>query len=123
VGAGEVRVDPRRSASDRLACDDGAVSVIEIETFLLADGVDEAAYVSADAVVQTDVVYQQRGLARRTTARGGADGRWAVITIWYDIETRDTAAEAAVGHEAERVRRSLMAPNSRRVESYESLPG
>jgi len=55
--------------------------LIEHQTFRLRAGVDEDAFVAIDARVQTEVVYQQPGLVRRTTARG-ADGDWLVETWW-----------------------------------------
>jgi hypothetical protein len=55
--------------------------VIEILTFRLADGADEASFRDADKAVQTEFAYQQPGLLRRTTAKG-ADGSWLVIDIW-----------------------------------------
>ena len=69
--------------------------MIEVTTFRLREGVDEADFVAADAVAQTGFFYQQRGLVRRTTARpvAGAD-RWLVVTWWGDAATADAAAAA-----------------------------
>ena len=55
--------------------------MIEILTFRLAAGVDEAAFLAADKRVQTEFAYQQPGMLRRTTARHG-DGEWVVIDLW-----------------------------------------
>jgi hypothetical protein len=57
------------------------VSCVEVTTFRLADGVDEAAFLAADARAQTDVYYQHPGVVRRTTARG-EDGEWLVTVLW-----------------------------------------
>jgi hypothetical protein len=55
--------------------------VIELMTFDLAPGADEAAFLECNARLQTDFAYQQQGLLRRTVARG--DGRsWIVIDLW-----------------------------------------
>ena len=54
---------------------------IELLTFRLADGVDEATFLTADARAQTDVYYQHPACVRRTTARS-ADGEWLVTTFW-----------------------------------------
>jgi hypothetical protein len=55
--------------------------VIEIVTFRLAEGADEAAFLEADARVQTEVAPFRPGFVRRTTERN-ADGEWAVVTLW-----------------------------------------
>jgi len=55
--------------------------LIELLTFRLAPGTDDAAFLDADRRVQTEFAYHQPGLVRRTTARG-ADGEWIVIDFW-----------------------------------------
>jgi hypothetical protein len=67
-------------------------SVIEILTFRLRPGVDEADFLAVDSRVQTAFRYQQRGLVRSTTARG-SDGRWLVLQVWADEESADAARE------------------------------
>ena len=67
--------------------------MIELTTFRLRDGVDEAAFVAADAAAQAGFFYQQPGLVRRTTARG-ADGEWLVATIWTSADAADGAETA-----------------------------
>jgi hypothetical protein len=62
--------------------------VIEILTFRLAEGADEADFLEADRDVQTEFAYQQPGLLRRTTARG-ADGSWLVIDVFRSPEDAD----------------------------------
>ena len=72
------------------------MSVIEIQTFQLADGVDPAVFVEADARAQTEVAYRQSGLVRRTTAKGD-DGEWLVVTLWASNEQADAATSALAG--------------------------
>jgi hypothetical protein len=73
------------------------VSVIDITTFRLAEGVDEAAFLAVDERVRTGDLYQRHGLVRATTARAD-DGGWAVIVLWYeaanvvDLMTTELAA-------------------------------
>jgi hypothetical protein len=67
--------------------------MIEITTYRLAAGVDDATFVAADAAVQTGFAYQQPGILRRTTARSD-DGTWVTITSWGSRE-RASAAESA----------------------------
>jgi hypothetical protein len=65
--------------------------VIENQTFRLAAGTDEHAFLADDARVQQEVAYRQPGLARRTVARSD-DGEWLVSTIWATVEQADAAA-------------------------------
>jgi hypothetical protein len=56
--------------------------VIEIMTFRVPDGTDEAAFLAADGRVQA-AVSSREGFVRRTTARAAeGDGRWLVVTMW-----------------------------------------
>ena len=64
------------------------VEVIEIMTFRLVDGADEAAFRDADDRVQVELAYRQPGFVRRTLGRRG--DRWLVLQIW----TTPQAAEA-----------------------------
>ena len=65
------------------------MAAIDITTFRLADGVDEAAFLAADERVRTGDLYQRPGIARATTARSD-DGAWAVIVMWA---SRDAAVD------------------------------
>jgi hypothetical protein len=55
--------------------------LIEIFSFKLLPGADEAAFLAADKRLQAEFAYQQPGLMRRTTARA-TDGEWVVIDLW-----------------------------------------
>lgn len=70
------------------------MAVIETMRFRLVAGADEAAFLTADARLQTEFAYQQPGLLRRTTARGeGAQaGEWLVIDLWASAEEADACA-------------------------------
>jgi hypothetical protein len=63
--------------------------VIEILSFRLADGADEAAFLEADRRVQTEFAYLQPGLLRRTTA-AGTGGDWLVLDLWRSVEDADS---------------------------------
>ena len=56
------------------------MSIVEVTTFRLAEGVTEKAFLALDKRIQTELVYAQPGVLRRTTARHGED--WAVVTLW-----------------------------------------
>lgn len=66
--------------------------VIEITTFLVRSGVDDARIIETDYRMQTEVAYQQVGLVRRTTARSSA-GQWVVISVWRTEADADVGAE------------------------------
>lgn len=71
-----------------------SMAVIEIMTFRLIGGADDAAFLAVDKRLQSDFAYQQRGLVRRTTARGeGARaGEWIVIDLWGSAQDADACA-------------------------------
>ncbi len=56
------------------------MSIVEITTFRLAEGVSDEAFLALDKRIQTELVPNQPGFLRRTTARHGED--WAVVTLW-----------------------------------------
>jgi heme-degrading monooxygenase HmoA len=56
------------------------VSIVEITTFRLAEGVRDEAFLALDRRIQTELVPNRPGFLRRTTARHGED--WAVVTLW-----------------------------------------
>jgi hypothetical protein len=62
--------------------------LIDVRTFRLADGVSESDLLAADAEAQA-LAHLAPGIVRRTTARRPADGRWLVLTFWYDAEHAD----------------------------------
>jgi hypothetical protein len=66
--------------------------IVEITTFGLSAGADEAAFLEADARVQVEFFHRQPGMLSRTTARG-PDGEWLVMTLWG----AEADADASVG--------------------------
>ena len=56
--------------------------IVEVLTFRLAEG-EEEGFEAADSRFTQEVAYRQRGIVRRTTARGD-DGEWCVVTFWDD---------------------------------------
>jgi hypothetical protein len=96
------------------------MAMLETATFRLAPGVDEAAFLDADSRVQTEFVYQQPGLVRRTTARG-RDGDWIVIVLWASDADADAAAARAPGDEAAVAFTACLDPGSVRTARYALL--
>ncbi len=60
------------------------MSTVEIATFRLAEGVTDVAFLALDRRIQTELVPNQPGFLRRTTARHGDD--WLVVTLWASDE-------------------------------------
>jgi len=60
------------------------MSIVELTTFRLAEGVKEESFLALDRRIQTELVPNQPGFLRRTTARRGDD--WLVVTLWASEE-------------------------------------
>ena len=56
------------------------MSIVEVTTFRLRDGVSDDSFLALDKRLQTELVPNQPGFLRRTTARHGED--WLVVTLW-----------------------------------------
>lgn len=93
------------------------MSILEITTFRLAPDADTGDFLQADRDVQTELYSPAPGFLRRTTARG-ADGEWAVVTLWRSEADAD-ALDA--GHPAARVFTRLVEPASLTVRRYTPL--
>jgi heme-degrading monooxygenase HmoA len=84
------------------------VSIVEITTFRLAEGVTDESFLALDRRVQTELVPNQPGFMRRTTARHGDD--WLVVTLW-------ASAEAAAAFERASAPEPLQAEMARAAEA------
>lgn len=89
-GRGEARPSALRCHGRR-----NLLAVIEMMRFRLSAGVEDGEFLLADRAVQEEFAYQQPGLLRRTTARGG-DGSWIVVDLWRSHKDAD-ACEAKWG--------------------------
>lgn len=68
--------------------------IVEITTFRLAASADATAFLAADRHLQTDLLYNQPGFLRRTTARQGDE--WLVVVLWAsqaDASTFDAVSK------------------------------
>jgi len=65
--------------------------LIEINTFRLTEGADDAAFLEIDNRIRTGFLYHQPGLVRATTARGDG-GEYVVILLWESEELADASA-------------------------------
>lgn len=96
--------------------------MIELTRFRLKDGQDVEAFLLINAEYQTQFVYMQPGLLRRTVAPG-LDGAWVSITMWrakVDVHRADDAKNespvAAAFYEC-------VNPRSTTTEYFKELPG
>ena len=77
-------------------CDNRRVAIIETMTFRLRTDANTEQFVAADAAVQSEFSYQQRGIVRRTIARSD-DDCWLILTIWDSLDAAAAAAQAFGG--------------------------
>lgn len=96
------------------------MSVVEVATFRLRDGVDEADFLDADRRVQTDFIPTLPGFMRRTTARG-RDGEWLVVVLWGSFADAEAADALAADDEGVRTFMSAIDDATYRRERYETL--
>ena len=94
---------------------------MELATFRLVDGADVDAFVAADAALQHDMMVNDAGLLRRTTARG--DDGWATVTLWASPESAASSAERATTSDEGRAFSAFVDAASVRREIYEELDG
>ena len=71
------------------------MSIVEVTTFRLADGVSDASFLALDRRLQTELVPNRPGFLRRTTARHGED--WLVVTLWWSEDDAATFARETDG--------------------------
>ena len=71
------------------------MSIVEITTFRLAADVTDESFLALDRRVQTELVPNQPGFMRRTTARHGDD--WLVVTLWSSDEAAAASQRALEG--------------------------
>lgn len=60
------------------------MSIVQTSTFRLAAGVTDEAFLALDRRVQRELIPNQPGFMRRTTARRG--DQWMVVTLWASEE-------------------------------------
>ncbi len=96
-----------------------AVSVVEITTFGLAAGADVESFLRADRRVQTELVPNQPGFLRRTTARDGED--WVVVVLWASRSDASAFDRAAQGHPAQAEFERHLEAGSAQTHRYDTL--
>ncbi|HVT41556.1 MAG TPA: hypothetical protein VHD39_01130 [Acidimicrobiales bacterium] len=71
------------------------MSIVEITTFRLDEGVSASSFLDLDKRIQTELVPNQPGFQRRTTARHGDE--WLVVTLWADDDHASAFQRATEG--------------------------
>jgi hypothetical protein len=95
------------------------VSVVDVTTFRLRAGVSDDAFLALDKRLQTELVPNQPGFLRRTTARRG--GSWVVVTLWGSEAHAATFESATAGGELWGTFRELVEPDSLQSTRYDTL--
>ncbi len=72
------------------------MSIVEITTFQLAEGVTATDFLALDKRIQRELVPNQQGFLRRTTARHGDD--WLVMTLWASDADAASFQRSVQGH-------------------------
>ncbi len=96
--------------------------MIEITKFRLNDATSVDDFVAVNAKYQTQFVYQQVGVRRRTVA-AGLGGEWLSITHWdskADVHRADEEATLSIVAQAFE---ACLEPSSKTVEYFKELPG
>jgi heme-degrading monooxygenase HmoA len=95
------------------------VSIVEITTFQLAPGADDDAFLLADRRVQTELVPNQPGFMRRTTAREG--NSWLVVVLWSSQEAASAFDDVARNHPVQAAFEQHLNPASVVMHRYDTL--
>lgn len=97
-------------------------SVIEVIKFLLNEETSVDEFVAINAKYQTDFVYHQVGLRRRTVAPG-IGGAWLSLTVWGSKSDVHRADEEAAHSTVAQMFEACLEPSSKSVEYFKELPG
>ncbi len=76
------------------------MSIVEITTFRLAEGVSDTSFLALDKRIQTELVPNQPGFMRRTTARHGDE--WLVLVLWWSDDDASAFQRAVESHPLQR---------------------
>ena len=93
---------------------------MELTTFRLRDGVDESAFLEADAAAQA-FHHRQPGIIRRTTAREVGTDEWLVVTLWGTWDQADEAFARRADDPAMQAFDAMVDPASVVVRRFETL--
>ncbi|HEX3795125.1 MAG TPA: hypothetical protein VHV57_11555 [Acidimicrobiales bacterium] len=95
------------------------MATVEITVFSLAGEADDEAFLAADRAVQTELIPNQPGFMRRTTARRG--DTWLVLTLWRSAADAEAFETAVQGHAVQVAFEKRIDPASRRQQRFDTL--
>ncbi len=95
------------------------MSIVEITRFRLAEGVTDESFLALDRRVQTELVPNQPGFMRRTTARHGED--WLVVTLWSSDDTAAAYQRAVEGDPVQAEFEHMVEAGSFHLERFATL--
>ncbi len=95
------------------------MSVVDITAFRLTEGVTDESFLALDRRVQTELVPNQPGFLRRTTARRGDD--WLVVTLWSSEEAAVAFERAVAGEPLQAEFAAAVAAGTSRHARYTTL--
>ncbi len=96
--------------------------MIEVTKFRLNESTSSDLFHEVNAEYQTDFVYHQSGLRRRTVAPG-LGGEWLWLTCWDSKPDADRAAQEARRSSIAQRFEACIDPSSTTVEYFRELPG
>lgn len=96
--------------------------MIEVTRFRLKGEVSVDDFLMVNAKYQTDFVYQQVGIRRRTVAPG-RDGEWLALTFWTSKSDVHRAEREAARSSDAQAFELCVEPSSKSVEYFKELPG
>ena len=95
------------------------MSVVEVSTFRLSAGTDVPSFLALDKRVQNELVPNQPGFMRRTTAH--RDDDWLVVTLWASEEAAAAFAAASTGDPVRAAFEDSQEPGSLTANRYTTL--
>ena len=96
-----------------------AAVILDLKSFRLKEGADEAAFLKADERLQREFTLKQPGLLRCTTARG-VDGEWLVLLLWASVEAGDGPSGAS-GNPVVEAWLDFIDQSTARIERFEAV--
>jgi hypothetical protein len=96
------------------------MAIVEVITFRLVPTAHRDEAIQADQQVQTEYVYRQPGIVRRTTAISD-DGEWLVLQLWQSVHDADAAADGAARDLAAKRLQRLVDQATVHVARYDTL--
>lgn len=96
--------------------------MIEVSRFHVKGHLSVDEFLAANDRFQRDFAYQQKGLVRRTVARG-ADGAWLSLTVWRSMRHVEDASLAAETSPVALEFTDFIDPLASVTEYFDELPG